>query len=489
MPAEAAITQAQFDYLKQENELLREQVAFLMRRLYGTKRESLTDGQLDLFEKNKAFTAPEPTEPEAADNKPTKRKKRKGKKAGQLAPLPQVPVHHELTDAERQCPNCTAEMREIGVTVTSREPVRIPAHEVHVHYQHAYECRQCSDQLDHSVIKKVPIPRPFITNSFASPSVLTQMMIEKFRKKVPVYRQEKDWKDVGLPLTRQQITNWHILACDYGLGDLYELMHQELLKQTIVHADETSYHVLESEKVKTYYWVFASGHCEDKPIILYEHADSRATEVPKHFLTGYRHYLQTDGYQVYEKLDQVTRVGCLAHIRRKFFEAMGKQSTTKSTAKTGVDYCGRMFTMERKWRLLTPEQRYEKRQGQLKTEMTKFFTWCENIHTLPQSKLGRTIEYALGQREALENVLLDGRLEISNNRVERAVKELVIGRKNWLFSMSFKGARSNGIILSVMRSAEANGLDCRKYLEYLFTELPNLPVPGDAEALQDYLPW
>lgn len=145
--------------------------------------------------------------------------------------------------------------------------------------------------------------------------------------------------------------------------------------------------------------------------------------------------------------------------------------------------------MERKWRLLTPEQRYEKRQGQLKTEMTKFFTWRENIHVLPQSKLGRAIEYALSQREALENVLLDGRLEISNNRVERAVKELVIGRKNWLFSTSFKGARSNGIILSVMRSAEANGLDCRKYLEYLFTELPNLSVPGDAEALQDYLPW
>ena len=170
---------------------------------------------------------------------------------------------------------------------------------------------------------------------------------------------------------------------------------------------------------------------------------------------------------MYEKLDQVTRVGCLAHIRRKFFEAMGKQSTTKSAAKTGVDYCGRMFTMERKWRLLTPEQRYEKRQGQLKTEMTKFFTWCENIHTLPQSKLGRAIEYALSQREALENVLLDGRLEISNNRVEHAVKELVIGRKNRLFSTSFKGAHSNGIILSIMRSVEANGLDCRKYLEYL----------------------
>ena len=150
-------------------------------------------------------------------------------------------------------------------------------------------------------------------------------MIEKYRKKVPAYRQIKDWGDLGLELTRQQITNWHIRACDYGLGNLYELMHQTLLKQTVVHADETSYLVLESEKVNTYFWVFASGRAEDEQIILYEHADSRATEVPKNFLNGYTHYLQTDGYQVYDKLDQVTRVACLSHIRRKFFEAMGKQ--------------------------------------------------------------------------------------------------------------------------------------------------------------------
>jgi len=121
--------------------------------------------------------------------------------------------------------------------------------------------------------------------------------------------------------------------------------------------------------------------------------------------------------------------------------------------------------------------------------IAKFYTWCASIDALPQSKLGRAIAYACDQREAFEHVLLDGRLEISNNRVERAVKELVIGRKNWQFSKSFKGAQSSGIILSVMRSAEANGLDIRKYLEYLFTELPNLPVPGDHEALQDYLPW
>ncbi|RND45527.1 Transposase [Lacticaseibacillus paracasei] len=346
MSAEAVVTTEQFEYLKQENALLREQVEFLMRRLYGTKRESLTDGQVDLFDQTKTFVAPTVPEPEEQDDKPAKRKKQKGRKAAQLAPFPEVAVHHELTGAERQCPHCAAEMREIGATATSREPVRIPEHvEVHVHYQHAYECRQCSNQLDHSVIKKAIVPKPFIPNSFASPSILTQTMIEKYRKKVPAYRQIKDWGDLGLELTRQQITNWHIRACDYGLGNLYELMHQTLLKQTVVHADETSYRVLESEKVNTYFWVFASGRAEDEQIILYEHADSRATEVPKNFLNGYTHYLQTDGYQVYDKLDQVTRVACLSHIRRKFFEAMGKQGNTQSGAKKGVTYCDRMFKM------------------------------------------------------------------------------------------------------------------------------------------------
>lgn len=236
--------------------------------------------------------------------KPNRHKKQKGKKALELAQYPQVPVHRELNGEARQCPHCAAEMCDICTMITSREPVRIPEYfEVHVYYQHAYECRQCTNQLDHSVIKKAAEAQPLIPDSFASPSILTQTMIEKYRKEVPIYRKEKDWEEAGLRLTRQQITNWHILACDYGLASLYELMHQALLKQDVVHADETSYRVLESEKVKTYYWVFASRHAEDKQIILYEHANSRGAEIPQHFLNGYTHYLQTDGYQVYEKFD------------------------------------------------------------------------------------------------------------------------------------------------------------------------------------------
>lgn len=134
------MTQAQFDYIQRENELLHGKVAYLMRQLYGRKREISTNGQTDFFEKSEAFTAPEPSAPEPEDpaDKPTKRKKRKGKEKAQLARLHEAPMHHEQSDAEWLCPDCVAEMLEIGATVTSREPVRIPEYvELYVHYQHA----------------------------------------------------------------------------------------------------------------------------------------------------------------------------------------------------------------------------------------------------------------------------------------------------------------------------------------------------------------
>lgn len=121
--------------------------------------------------------------------------------------------------------------------------------------------------------------------------------------------------------------------------------------------------------------------------------------------------------------------------------------------------------------------------------MDAFYTWLGDLGQLPKTKLGKAVDYALNQRDALAVVLTDGRLEISNNRAERAIKELVMGRKNWLFSTSFKGAQASGIILSVMRTAEANGLDTRAYLKILFERLPNLPVPDDPKELQKYLPW
>ncbi|MBJ0652388.1 transposase, partial [Enterococcus faecium] len=146
------------------------------------------------------------------------------------------------------------------------------------------------------------------------------------------------------------------------------------------------------------------------------------------------------------------------------------------------------FRIERTFNKLSAEERFVARKETLQPVMTEFFHWCESFAYLPKSQLGKAVQYAVNHKDGLQIVLLDGRLELSNNRAERAIKELVIGRKNWLFSKSLKGARSNGIILSIIQTAVANGLNIRKYLNHLFTEIPNLSSMTP-EALRAYLPW
>jgi len=149
-----------------------------------------------------------------------------------------------------------------------------------------------------------------------------------------------------------------------------------------------------------------------------------------------------------------------------------------------------MFYLEQTWENLSKQERYQLRQAKLKPLMQEFFNWCEKnkITVLPGSKLGRAINYTLKHQATFEHVLLDGNLELSNNKAERAVKSLVMGRKNWLFSQSFEGATASGFILSLIETAKRNGLDPEKYLNYLLQKLPNEEIL-DSETLEAYLPW
>ena len=197
-----------------------------------------------------------------------------------------------------------------------------------------------------------------------------------------------------------------------------------------MHADEATYRVLESETVKTFYWTFLSDKQAKKPITLYHHDPHRSGQ-----------------------LAQATLVGCWAHVRRKFFEAVPPEASNKS---------------------ISNQERLQLRQKKLAPLMEEFFDWCRKhkAMTLPNSKLGKAFAYSLNHEETFKHVLLDGRLVLSNNLAERAIKTLVIGRKNWLFSQSFNGVKSS-IILSLIETAKRNDLDPEKYLKYLLYKLPN----------------
>ena len=222
---------------------------------------------------------------------------------------------------------------------------------------------------------------------------------------------------------------------------------------------------------------------------MYEYQPGRGQKYPQAFLSGFHGYLQTDGYSGYHDLEGVTPVGCWAHVRRKFVEA--QRATSKGyrspTADQGVAYCTKLFQLEQKFANLSPEERKEQRLIQEKPVLDAMLAWANTRTAAQKSKLGEALTYLKNQWESLTNYLLDGRIELSNNRAERSIKPFVIARKNFLFANTPLGARSSAVIFSLIETAKENGLDPYRYLCFILREAPSLSK-DDPEWPQKLLP-
>lgn len=223
--------------------------------------------------------------------------------------------------------------------------------------------------------------------------------------------------------------------------------------------------------------------------MLFEYQPTRSGEHPKEFLKGFKGYLVTDAYGGYNGIPDVTRVGCWAHARRGFDEAIkaaGKRSKAPQAAE-GLKFCNDLFDIENALEDVDPKERYARRLLRSKPVLDAFLAWLEKTREecVKQSHLGKAVEYCLNHWKELNNFLLDGRLELSNNRSERSIKPFVIGRKNFLFCITPRGAKASATTYSIVESAKENGLKPFEYLIYLFTELPN----ATTKALDEFLPW
>ncbi len=197
----------------------------------------------------------------------------------------------------------------------------------------------------------------------------------------------------------------------------------------------------------------------------------------------------------YHKVAGATLVGCWAHARRKYDEALKAAPQAKGQSETvagqGLAYCNALFAIERDLKDAAPEERHAERQKRSLPVVEAYSAWLrqQRSRTLSKSLLGQAIAYSLNQWEKLTAFLKDGRLEIDNNRSERSIKPFVIGRKNWLFANTPRGAKASAAIYSVIETAKENGLHPFQYLKYLFEQLPQLPDSQDLEALEPFLPW
>ena len=479
------------ELLEHENHLLKEQLEFFKKKLFGKSSEKTkgNPNQISLFDMEE-ITQEETSETDVEVETITyTRKKAQGKRQDILEQFTPELVHHKLLGEDCVCPECQHNLKEIGSCVKRRELVFIPAQLKRVdHIQHSYKCPHCSENGTNDKIIKAPVPKAPLNHSLGSSTIIAHTIYQKYQLKVPNYRQEADWNKMGLPITRKELTNWHIKVSEYYFKPLYNLLRETLLKQSYIHADETSYRVLENDTPLTYYWTFLSGKQEEAGITLYHHDKSRSGEVVKEVLGEYSGYIHCDMWGAYRQAKNAKLAGCWAHVRRKFFEANPKNSKTSLSAE-GLNYCNKLFQLEQEWEVLPVEKRHQKRQEEMKPLMDEFFDWCRDHSVLPGSKLGKAIDYSLKYESTFRTILEDGNLVLSNNLAERAIKSLVIGRKNWLFSQSFEGAQSSAIIMTVLETAKRNGLDPEKYMNHLLTNLPNEDTLEKNEILEAYLPW
>jgi transposase len=501
-----AAQNSQIDTLKQQVDWLTAQFKLMQARQFGSSSEKTVTpipDQLSMFDEpvfNEPEATADPTAPEPELEQITyRRRKQKGKREADFSGLPTEQIVHELPESERVCPDCGGAMHACGHDVLRRELTCVPAqYKVTEHVQTVYACRQCEQNSDHVPMKKSEVPAALIPNSgVASPSLLAQILNSKYALALPLYRQEQEFKRNGVSLSRQTMSNWIITAHQRWFAGLFDLLHAELLKNEILHADETTLQVLREDgrkaSQKSYVWVYNTSGDAKRSVALYDYRSSRAGECASDFLDGFAGKLHTDGYDAYHcKLPpEITVVGCWAHMRRKFMDTLKsipEDIRAKNPAQIGLNYCNKLFGLEAKFaeQKLNFEERYRTRAERSKPAAEAFFAWAkaeDAKNPIPKSLLGMALTYAVNQESWLMNVFLDGRLELSNNRAERSVRPFAVGRKNWLFCNTPNGADASAAVYSIVETAKANGLKPFAYLQFLLERLPYGVPP------EDCLPW
>jgi transposase len=493
--------EAEKEALSAENKKLQQQVAYLQKHLFGRKSEKTNvvfSGQIDLFDEAEQELKKKASEPELQTIKEHRRKKSVGQREKLIEDLPHEEKLYTLTLEERNCKRCGSELVSMGKELIRTEVEFIPAKlRIIDHVRETFECRSCRKE-NHFSIEKPVVPNPVIAHSLASASSIAHIMVQKYGQALPLYRQEKEWRDLGLELTRSTLASWIMRSSRDWLTPVVELLHKKLLEEAYLHADETTVQVMNEPNRKntsvSYMWVYASGKYGAKHAIrIFEYQPGRNGKYPQEFLQGFRGYLHTDAYAAYNKVGEVTRCLCWSHVRRDFIDAMPKDVNDEESTltKSGIEQINQLFYLEKEFASLKAEERKKQRLLQEKPVLEAFWLWIETNKgkVLPKSNLRKAMNYAENNKKGLEAFLEDGNCSLSNNLAENSIRPFTIGRKNWLFSGSPKGATASAAIYSLIETCKANGVKEYKYLKYLLETLPNIPFMRNPELLEDHLPW
>ena len=470
-----------------EINLLKEAMRLSREKMFGLSSEKTPDGQLSLgffdeAEKESNLKAEEPTVERVT-------KKKRISRTENLSHLETEVTEYTIPEDKLLCPKCNTPLKKI--TDETRETIKLYKRVIrHLEKRAVYACPKCD------LFVKADMPKLPIEGSLADASTLSQVIVDKFANHLPLYRQSQDFERIGLSLSRQNLSNWILKSSDL-LDIVYQKMKNELLSKDILHADETTVQVLKESgkaaKSKSYMWLYQTGRY-DTPIVIYDYHPSRSGKIPQAFLKDFSGYLHVDGYSGYNHMDNVTLVGCLAHVKRYFNDAYklieNTEDAKQSNTAKGLAYCNKLFSLEKESKTLELKERYIFKQEKIKPMFDEFLTWLNqaSINALPQSKYGKAITYAINQLPQVMHYLDKAELDIDNNRAERSIKPFVTGRKNWLFNHSVDGAEASARLYSIVQTCMLNNVNPYNYLSDTLTKLANMTINQDTDV-ESLLPW
>ena len=450
----------------------------LLQALRGKTRERIDPDQLVLFELGELEAI---AQEETEIPKPSqRRKKRRGRR---LIPddLPSEEVVHELAEEERRCPHDGKPMRFIRFEISKQldyEPAKM---KVIVHKRSVYACVDKHDDAKPVTAAK---PRQPIEKGLAGPGLLAQVVVGKFGDHLPGYRLEDIFSRHGVEVRRSTIYDWLSAVADL-CTPVHELMKSRVLQSKVIHTDDTQVKLIDTSIRSTRlarFWAYLGDH--GHPYTVYDFTETRERAGPERFLSGFEGYLQADAYGGYDGIylgsrGKIQEVSCWAHCRR-YWHKSREQDPARAHHVLGM--IARLYEIERAAQEADATTRGSLREAHARPLLDGLRTWLDGQAFLPKSLIGKAATYTRNQWDGLCRYLEDGDLSIDNNRAERAMKPVAIGRKNWLFVGSPLAGRRASVLMSLLGSCKENHVEPWAYLRSVFSELPR------GAELDDLLP-
>ena len=469
---------------------LQQKLDYMLRQKFASSSEKFPSNQLSLFENTSDIVTEEELQTETLA---FTRKKRGNKK---LPPesLPHVRVEHDIKDEDKVC-SCGCSLKRMK-EISSKQYDIIPASfRVIDNIRFTYVCSSnCGAKPITSPLTPQVLPKSQVSASF-----LATIAVEKFEDAMPLDRQVKKYKKrFGVEFTTTTFSNWMIKVSEIRLQPLIDKLSVIQRNSGYIQADETTLQVLNEKgktaKQKSYIWLKVST--EKYSIVLMHYSSNRNEKTAESLFNGFTGYMQTDGYPGYNIVanrEGVSQLGCWAHARRRFADIIKSTASdvkSKTLAQELVIMVARLYKVEKDIKDDPPDKKKSIREEKSVPILKEIEEWCDkhflNAHAIGGS-IARAFTYLKNQFPKLSIYTEDGRLNIDNNIAENHVRPIAIGRKNWLFATSTKGAAALCNWYSIIETAKANNLDAYAYLKHILTQLPI--YKAEARDIKDLLPW